>query len=260
MSKKYHAPSVQKAFLMLRLISRTKQGMGISQLAGSLEMSKGTVHGTISVLEELGALIRDPFSKKYTLGPTLFELGKSAYAELELEEIARPVMEKLMKRTGTSVFVGITNGQRVTILDIVESNLDLKITAPRGSTVPLLAGAIGKVFLAAMDKRQAAEIIRKGLPSFTENSITNPDEYVVQLELTRKKGYAVDDEEYIAGVRAAAAPLQGKQGKGYAIWAVGFKSVLSDDNMLKLTTNIMEAARLINGQLKDQLLLNPPTA
>jgi IclR family KDG regulon transcriptional repressor len=259
MSKNYHAPSVQKAFLILRLISRANQGMGISQLAGSLEMSKGTVHGIISALEELGALIRDPFSKRYTLGPTLFELGKSAYAELELGDIARPVMEKLMKRTGTSVFVGIPNGQRVTILDVVESNRDLKITAPRGSTVPLLAGAIGKVFLAAMDKTQAAEIIRKGLPSFTEHSITNPDKYLLQLELTRKRGYAVDDEEYITGVRAAAASLQGKQGKRYAIWAVGFKSALSDDNMAKLTTSIMEAARLINGQLKDQLSLNPPT-
>lgn len=260
MSKKYHAPSVRKAFLMLRLISRANQGMGISHLAGSLEMSKGTVHGIINALEELGALIRDPFSKKYTLGPTLFELGRSAYAELELGDIARPIMEKLMKRTGTSVFVGIRNGRRVTILDVVESNRDLKITAPRGSTVPLLAGAIGKVFLAAMDKTRAAEIIRTGLPGFTEHSITNPDQYLLQLEFTRKRGYAVDDEEYIAGIRAAAASLQGKQSTEYAIWAVGFKSDLSDDNMAKLTTHIMEAARSINGQLEDQLSLAAPTA
>ena len=253
MSKKYNAPSVRKAFLILRFISRASQGLGISHLADSLGISKGTVHGIISALEELGALIRDPFSKKYTLGPTLFELGKSAYAELELGDIARPVMEKLMKQTGTSVFVGIPNGPRVTILDVVESNRDLKITAPRGSTVPLLAGAIGKVFLAGMDQTLAVEIIQRGLPSFTEHSITNPDKYLHQLEVTRKRGYAVDDEEYIAGVRAVAALFQGKQGKEYAIWAVGFKSVLSDDNMAKLTKNIMEATRIINGQLKDHL-------
>ncbi len=260
MPQKYNAPSVRKAFLMLRFISRTNQGMGISDLAGSLEISKGTVHGIISALEELGALIRDPFSKKYTLGPTLFELGRSAYAEFELGDIVRPVMQKLMRRTGTSVFVGILNGKRVPILDVVESNRDFKITAPRGSAVPLLAGAIGKVFLSVMDKTQAADILRKGLPSYTEHSITNPDEYLLQLELTRKRGYAVDDEEYMAGVRAAAALIDGKQGKEYAIWAVGFKTELSDHNMAKLTKNIMEAARLISGQLKDRLSVMSPTA
>ena len=156
-----------------------------------------------------------------------------------------------MERTGASVFVGILNGQRVTILDVIESNRDLKITAPRGSTVPLLAGAIGKVFLAAMDHAQADQIIRNGLPRFTDYSVTNPDHYIRELEAAKKKGYAVDDEEYIAGVRAAAAPLQAK-GPGYAIWAVGFKTALSDEKMVELTSAILEAARSINALLKDQ--------
>ena len=151
MSGKYQAPSVRKAFLILRLISKEEGGLSISYLANRLEMSKGTVHGIISALVETGALIRDPSSKKYSLGPTLFELGKSAYSELDLREIARPVMKTLMQRTGTSVFMGIPNGRRVSILDVMESNNDLKITAPRGSTIPFMAGAIGKVFLAAMD-------------------------------------------------------------------------------------------------------------
>ncbi|MCD6306083.1 MAG: IclR family transcriptional regulator [Deltaproteobacteria bacterium] len=253
MPTKYQAPSVRKAFLVLRLISKANQGAGISQLANSLGMSKGTVYGIIRALEEIGALIRDPTSKKYTLGPTLFELGKSAYTRLDLGKAARPVMKNLMERTGASVFVGILNGQRVTILDVVESNQDLKITAPRGSTIPLLAGATGKVFLAAMDRVRAERIIRKGLPRFTDHSVTDPEQYILELEATRKNGYAVDDEEYIAGVRAAAAPLQPKQGKGYAIWAVGFKSALSDEKMAELASATLEAARNINGQLKDQL-------
>lgn len=260
MARKYDAPSVRKAFLILRLISKANQGMGISDLAGSLEMSKGTVHGIISALDDLGALIRDPFSKKYMLGPTLFELGRSAYAELELGDIARPFMEKVMKQTGTSVFVGILNGRRVTILDVVESHYDFKITAPRGSTVPFLAGAVGKVFLAGMDKTQAAEIIGKGLPSFTEHSITDPDQYLLEIERTKKQGYAVDDEEYLVGVRAVAALLRGSESKGYAIWAVGFKSVLHDEKMNRLINGMMEAARLINDQLKDQLSLEPAAA
>jgi len=261
MSGKYQAPSVRKAFSMLRLISKAETGLGISHLANRLEMSKGTVHGIISALVVTGALIRDPSSKKYTLGPTLFELGKSAYSELDLREIARPVMKALMQRTGASVFVGIPNGHRVSILDVIESNQNLKITAPRGTTIPFLAGAIGKVFLASMDSTEAACIIKEnGLPKFTDHTITDPDEYLRQIQLTRKNGYGLDDEEYIAGVRAAAAPISGKRSTLYAIWGVGFKSVLDDKKMAELTTGIREAAEEINELIKGQPLFTLPTA
>lgn len=261
MSVKYQAPSVRKAFLMLRLISKAETGLGISHLANRLEMSKGTVHGIISALVEIGALIRDPSSKKYTLGPTLFELGKSAYSELDLRDIARPTMKTLMLKTGTSVFVGILNGHRVSILDVIESNRNLKITAPRGTTIPFLAGAIGKVFLASMDSAQAAFIIKeKGVPKFTDHTITDPDEYLLQIQRTRENGYGVDDEEYIDGVRAAAAPILGKRGTLYAIWGVGFKSALDDERMAELTTGIQEAAEEINALIKEQPLFTPPIA
>lgn len=245
---------------MLRLISKAPQGLGISQLATKLDISKGTVHGIISSLEAIGALIRNPASKKYTLGPTLFELGKSAYADLDMRELARPVMEKLAAQTGTSVFIGIPNGRRVTILDIVESNRDLKITAPRGSTIPLMAGAIGKVFLAVMDKKQAQALIGSGLPRFTEHTVTDPNAYLLQIQATRKDGYGIDDEEYIDGVRAAAAPIQGIRGASYAIWAVGFKSALNNMKMAELITDIQQAAREINDRIKHQPLFNPPSA
>ena len=73
---------------------------------------------------------------------------------------------------------------------------------------PLFAGAVGKVFLACMPEEQAAKIVKsKGLPRFTENSIVDPASYYRELKRVREKGYAIDDEEYIMGVRAVASPL-----------------------------------------------------
>jgi DNA-binding IclR family transcriptional regulator len=168
--KKYGAPSVKKAFAILSAISSSRQGLGVSELAKNLKMAKSTVHGMTSALEELGAVMRDPLTKKYKLGFTLLEIGRSAYTQIDLQTSARPVMENLMEKTQTSVFLGILNWDHVTILDIVESSQDLKITAPVGTTIPMLAGAVGKVFLASMDQEQARKIIEsKGLPRFTDN-------------------------------------------------------------------------------------------
>ncbi len=234
--KKYGAPSVKKAFAILSAISSAKNGLGVSELAKKLKMAKSTVHGMTSALEELGAVMRDPVTKKYKLGFTLLEIGRSAYSQIDLQTSARPVTEELMEKTQTSVFLGILNGGQVTILDIVESRQELNITAPVGSTIPLFAGAVGKVFLASMAKEQADKIIKsKGLPRFTDNSIVDTDLYFNELRQVREKGYAVDDEEYILGVRAVASPLMGLGQLRSAIWAVGFKANLDEKKMQTLT-------------------------
>ena len=253
--KKYSAPSVKKAFAILSAISSSKDGLGVSDLAKKLKMAKSTVHGMTSALEELGAVMRDPLTKKYKLGFTLLEIGRSAYSRIDLQTSARPVTEELMEKTRTSVFLGILNWRQVTILDIVESRQDLNITAPVGSTIPLFAGAVGKVFLASMPEEQAAKIVKsKGLPRFTDNSIVDIDLYFNELRQVREKGFAVDDEEYISGVRAVASPLMGLGQLRSAIWAVGFKANLDEERMQILTGETHKAAKTISRRIQEQLL------
>ena len=253
--KKYGAPSVKKAFAILSAISSSKDGMGVSDLAKKLQMAKSTVHGMTSALEELGAVMRDPLTKKYKLGFTLLEIGRSAYYQIDLQTSARPITEELMARTQTSVFLGILNWDQVTILDTVESRQGLNITAPVGSTIPLFAGAVGKVFLASMPEEQAAKIVNsKGLPRFTANSIVDMDVYFSELMQVREKGYAVDDEEYILGVRAVASPLMGLGQLRSAIWAVGFKASLDEKKMQTLTAETQKAAKTISRRIQEQLL------
>ena len=251
--KKYGAPSVKKAFEILRVLSSSKEGLGVSELARGLNIAKSTVHGMTSTLEELGAVTRDPHTKRYRLGLTLFELGRLAYSQIDLKTLARPIMEELMEKTQASVFLGILNWDHVTVLDIVESRQDLKITAPIGTTISLLAGAVGKVFLASMEEKQSQKIIRsKGLIRFTKNTIVDPELYYQELENVRKKGYAVDDEEYILGVRAVASPIVGLGQLMSAIWVVGFKASLSEKKMKAVIKVTKEAAEAIRSRIQEQ--------
>jgi len=254
MAKGYYAPSVIKAFEVLKLIASTKEGVGISEIARELGMAKSTVHGMCSALEELGAVRRDAGTKRYTLGFTLFELGKTAYSQIDLKDLARPFMEELMERTQTSVFLGVLNWDHVTILDVAEPRTELKITSPIGSTISLFAGAVGKVFLAMMEEDPALRMIRsKGLVRYTETSITDVDRYVAEMRAVRAQGFATDDEEYLLGVRAVAAPIVGEGSHVMsAIWAVGFKASLDEDKMKALTTFTMEAADAIRRKVERQ--------
>jgi DNA-binding IclR family transcriptional regulator len=258
MAKGYFAPSVKKAFEILRMISGSRDGMGISELARNLDMAKSTVHGMTSALEETGAVVRDPVTKRYTLGFTLFELGRAAYSQVDLKSLARPVMESLMEKTGTSVFFGMLNGDHVTILDVVESKSELKITSPIGTRLPLIAGAVGKVLLSRMDEDQAVKLMKKkGLTRYTVNTITSPESYLQELRTVRKRGYATDDEEYILGVRAVASPVLEESQLMGVIWAVGFKASLDGEKMGSLIAETRKAADTINRRVFKPSLRTP---
>jgi len=250
MTSKYQAPTVKKAFQILDRIAGSRDGLKISDLSAALKISKSTVHGIAAALEAQGALVREPRTKRYILGFTLFELGRKVYARADLKDIARPYMVKLMEKIGESVFLGVCNNHHVTILEIVESMNDLKITAPIGTTIPLLAGAIGKVFLAGMPENMAVQLIRSlKLVPYTNRSITEPDAYLQAIHQARKAGYAIDDEEYIPGVRAVAAPVKNMEPVQAAIWVVGFKPSTNGVAIEHLGVDTCQAAEAISREI-----------
>ncbi len=250
MPKKYQAPIVKKAFVILDAISRSTQGLRISELSAQLDIGKSTVHGITAALEEVGAIVRDSVSKRYTIGITLLELGKIAYERIDFNKIARPVMEELMDQCEESVFLGIQNGDSVTIIDSVESKKDFKITSPIGTALPLQAGAIGKLFLSQMDHKDLRKFLHANpLVRYTSNTIIDTDQYLRELETVKKNGFAIDDEEYISGVRAVATSIRRYGAYSPALWVVGFKASLSDQKLQKIIQQTRTAADKISRKL-----------
>ena len=247
----YSAPSVKKAFNILHLIADSSTGLGISDLSKQLKIGKSTVHGITAALEEMGALIRDPLQKKYRVGYTLLELGRKAYAKMDLKDVARKPMERLMEEVGETVFLGVLNGDHVTILDVVESPNEMKITSPPGTNLPLLVGATGRVLFAQMEKERAKEIVqRMGLVRYTSKSVVDAKQFLKEVAKARESGYAIDDEEYILGVRAIAAPLPSASLPPAAIWVVGFTSTLDHKKVEMICSKIQKTAKEINHSLK----------
>jgi IclR family KDG regulon transcriptional repressor len=247
----YSAPSVKKAFRILHLIADVSTGLGISDLSKQLKIGKSTVHGITAALEEMGAVIRDPIQKKYRVGHTLLELGKKAYEKMDLKDVARKSMERLVEEVGETVFLGVLNGDHVTILDVVESPNEMKITAPPGTKLPLLVGATGRVLFAQMEKEKAKEIVqRMGLVRYTSKSVIDPRQFLKEVAKARELGYAIDNEEYILGVRAIAAPLPSPSLPPAAIWVVGFTSTLDHRKVEKICSEIQKTAKEINHSLK----------
>jgi DNA-binding IclR family transcriptional regulator len=138
-------------------------------------------------------------------------------------------------------------------LDVVDSHNEMKITSPPGTRLPLLAGATGRIFLGHLEPGKAAEIVRKmGLVKYTPKSIVDPKKFLREMEEAKKRGYAIDHEEYMLGVRAVAAPIHAPFLPPVGIWVVGFASSLDDQKIEKVVTEIRKTAQEITRSLNPE--------
>ena len=249
-SSGYQAPAVQKAFQILKVVAEAKKGLGLSELAHMLGFSKSSTHGLIQALVLTGALEEDPQTRKYYLGPTVVELAFRSWNYMRVTERAQPILEKLRDQIGETVFLGVLSKSRGTIVATADALKPLKISSPPGTSIPLLAGAVGKVFLADLNRDQAKRIISEtGLHPYTEKTITSAAVYLEELKRIEQQGYALDDEEYLPGVRAVAVSLGNQRGLPLAIWVVGFADAINDQTLPGIVSDTLKTANKLKAAL-----------
>lgn len=248
----YNAPLIYKAFALLEAVANNQSEMGISDLSRLLNISKSTIFGITQALTDLGALRQNPLNKKFHLGPTLVKLGNQAFSGVNLREVAKPFMTELSNKYQETVFLGTFDAEQgSTIIDKADSPLDLKITSPVGTRIPMFAGAAYKVFLSSLREADLKKLMKKNeLPVFTDNSITDPAEYIKELQQVSQKGYATDYEEYLRGVNAISVPLKDPWGRLVAaIWMVGFSQSFTGEKLEQAIASSMKAAEQISLEL-----------
>jgi DNA-binding IclR family transcriptional regulator len=243
----YNAPILKKAVEIIKLIVKEQKPLGVTDIARSLSISKSTTFGILKSLEEEGFLVKDSLSKKYSTGRTLFELSKKILRTTDVVVTARPYLERLLEMVDETVFLGIREDEAVKLIDVLEPQKEFKISSSLGTHMSLVAGVAGKIFLSAMNNGEVVELLsQKGLRRYTENSIVDMEQFLREVELTRTRGYAVDLEEYMKGIRAVGALVYSGHFPVAGIWVVGLTNSLSDEKLPIVISHVKIAAEQIS--------------
>jgi DNA-binding IclR family transcriptional regulator len=247
----YHAPAVEKAFRLLRFVANSNEALRLSDLAEHLGISKSTTHGLIRALVALGALNQNPKDKRISLGPATIELALKNQIYLQLGAQAQPRLDELRDRINETVFFGLLRPWRALIMATSEAHKPLKISSPPGSSVILMAGALGKVYLSQMDDAEVRRIVRdQGLPQFTPASIVDEPTFMQEIAGVRQSGFALDKGEYMSGVNAVAIGLGDFYGLQLALWVVGFAESLHLDKIETVKEPLRATAVTLQKTLK----------
>ncbi len=250
--RSFNVQSLTRAASILDVFSHNKQELSLKELTDATRLSKSTCYRLLATLEEIGFIERTPDRSRYMLGMRLFELGLIVQNRMNLRRQALPYLVELAETTGETAFLIIRDRDEALCIERVEGTYPVRVLALNvGGRLPLHLGGAQRALLAELPDEEVLRIVReKGMPKFTELSVTDPQELLVELERTRQRGYGRSWEDITPGVAAVGAVVRDYTGK--AIAAVSIAGIVQRFNTERfdfLVQTVQQTALKISRQM-----------
>lgn len=206
--------SLETTFEVLEFLRRN-DGARVAEITEALDLSKSGVYNHITTLLHNEWIVRE--GDVYTLSLKFLIYGQYVRNQNLLYRIAQPEIKKLAEKTGETAHLATSqHGNQINLLkELGEFAVgDEYHTRKLQQTSYHHDTATGKAILAFLDRSEVERILdQHGLPSKTENTITDRQTLFENLEQIRERGYSFNDEEEVEGLRAVGAPIRTRTGE-----------------------------------------------
>jgi IclR family acetate operon transcriptional repressor len=238
--------SIERAFALLETMASHGGVMGISQLAMESGLPLPTIHRLVRTLVEIGYLRQDE-SRRYVLAPKLIRLGESSATMLGTW--AKPHLNRLVDELGESANLAMLDGDQVVYVAQAQSRLSMRMFTEVGRHVLPHCTAVGKAMMAHMPIEEVRDILeRTGMPGHTANTVTDPEEFLHQLEEAARTGYAMDEGEQELGVRCVAVAIPDAPPR-LAVSVSGPATRMTEDAVARAVPLLTEVATALGREL-----------
>lgn len=250
----YRVEALAKGLRVLSTFSEASAVLTLKEIVELTGIPMPTTFRLAATMEEAGFLERLP-NGAYRPGLKVLTLGQASLRGSDLVEISRVPLQALADRTGQTVNLGTLNGDRILYLvrlrngDLVTANIHV------GSTLPAVYSSLGKVLLAEL----SAQDLESRLAGYAFGSVAGPNAVTSlaalrrQLHDIRTQGYAVQDEEVAAGLRAVAAPVRNHTGEVIAAINIAVRAV--DMSLTELLERYLDQVLDVAGEISLRLEL-----
>jgi IclR family transcriptional regulator, acetate operon repressor len=236
--------SVDRALSIIETLAEDDEGYRLSDLAVRTGLSTSTVHRLLATLEKRRFVQFDRDGSKWHVGAQSFSVGATFARRRNFTAQAMPYLRKLRDQTRETANLAVVDDEAIIVLTRIESREIMRSLTKVGGRVAMVASGVGKAVLATYSDEDVNGIIcRQGMPRLTEKSIVRPSELFRELQIIRRQGYAVDDEEARMGLRCIAAVVYSDCSEPLAAISVsGMTSRITDERLPVLGCIVREVA------------------
>jgi len=201
--------------------------MGTTEITDALDVPTSTAHDYLSSLHDLEYLVKT--DGKYDLGLRLLDHGIAARMRHPIAEAGKSTIEQLADTTGEAAWLVTEEHGRGVYLDYALGEQAVQTYARIGTRSPLHYTASGKSILAHLPEERVRRIVEThGLEKRTDRTISSLDELLSELQATRERGYAINDEEAVKGARSIGTAIVVDRSVVGAISIVGPANRMTD--------------------------------
>lgn len=222
----------------------------LTEISSRTGLAKGTAFRILSGLGYGDRVLKDPLTNRYVLGPGTWRLAQVASDALgSVALIAGPELTALWEATAETVTLNMRLGlERVCIAEL-RSPHPLLHTAGVGSRIPLHVGASGKVILAFTEAGERERILdRLTYEPLTSATVSRRGQLVEELELVRRRGWAMSMGERIPGAAGVSVPVRDGSGLVLSLSVLGPAERLTAERRSEVTELLLASAQAIEAR------------
>jgi IclR family transcriptional regulator, acetate operon repressor len=236
--------SVDRAMAILDVLGEDEEGYRLRDLAIRTGLSPSTVHRLLTTLERRRFVEFDQTEGAWHVGRQVFSIGSAFVRRRNFVAPALPFLRRLRDLTHETANLGVADDGEVVVLTQVESREIMRAITRVGGRAPMATSGLGKAILATYSDEDVAAIIRRhGMKRLTPNSAVRAGELRERLAQVKRDGYALDDEEYLKGLRCVAAVVYNDQAEALAAISVsGLASRVASERLPQLGKLVSEVA------------------
>lgn len=201
--------SLAKGFRVLEAFTAERLEMGLAEVARAAGIDNATAFRFLNTLVQLGYIEKLPEAKRFRLSLKCLDLGFNAIARTDLRDLARPLLRELVNESIEAASIAVPDGADLIYVERVQAGLvRLGVDVRIGSRVPAYSTAVGQAVLAHLPRDAQIKLL-EAVPrkQLTQTTLTNLDALLTRLDLVRRSGFALSDQENVTGLRVLAAPV-----------------------------------------------------
>ncbi|MBK5263906.1 MAG: IclR family transcriptional regulator [Alphaproteobacteria bacterium] len=221
---------------VVRCFRRGEPPLTNQEIARRTGLPRPTISRIMYTLRDLGYLQYYPKTRSYGLGGSAYVLGHIADENFDPIGAIRPIMQRYAKATGTNI--GLSTRERLNMIyvEACEGASLVGLQLRVGDTISLTDSAIGLTYLASVDERERAGIIRQ----LKREDAPNTEDLIQQIEKTQEQiarfGFCLSLGQWRPEIHGVTVPVSASKLDGlYVLSSGGPAYLLPEQKLLEET-------------------------
>ncbi|MEM8628342.1 MAG: IclR family transcriptional regulator [Pseudomonadota bacterium] len=235
--------ALDRAIKLLRTVAQ-HNGLTLTQLCDLEAMPASSAHRMLATLEANRLIHQDPETGAWRIGVGAFEIGNAFLRNRKVAEVARPHLRALLAKCEETVSLAVLDEQTVTFIAQAESHNLIRTFHRPGSRCDVHVSASGKAILADLTPAERRALMAGyAFEPATARSIMTAAEFDRALATIKARGWAMDDEEKLTGLRCLAAAVHNEHGEPIAAVSISAPTIrMGDDQVPELVAALCRTA------------------